>query len=113
MATTMLGTAADTRTLSQAEIDAWTLRDLSSQTYMRETLATWLLAVLCAIVVLGFTALFVVNEGKVEDKMISALTSLLDKVLSPVITLLSTVIGFYFGAQAVKGSAGRGDSTAP
>lgn len=81
--------------------------DQQSQRGMREIITVWLLGLLCAVVALAFTALFLDSDAAQQKERYTHLKSLLDVLVGPVVTLLSSVIGFYFGTQAARaGSAG-------
>ncbi|MBB3121635.1 hypothetical protein [Pseudoduganella violacea] len=75
-------------------------RERHSQLGMRETITVWLIGLLCAIVALAFIALFMDDDSTMFEKRYERLKTLLDVIMGPVITLLSSVIGFYFGSQA-------------
>ncbi len=72
----------------------------------RKTIALWLVGLFCTIVVLSFTALFMVglkSPGGFDTVFFDKLKGLLDVLVGPVITLLSSAIGFYFGQQSSSG----------
>ena len=72
--------------------------DARSTGIMRETITTWLVGLLCAIVALAFAGVLLGDKvAKFAD-----LKALLDVIVTPVIALLSTVLGFYFGTQSAK-----------
>lgn len=71
----------------------------------REIIAIWLIGLLCTLVGLTFTAFFLTYESMVPDKRFENLKSLLDVLLGPIITLLSSVIGFYFGSRTAQTTA--------
>ncbi len=82
--------------------------DQRSHRGMREIITVWLLALLCAVVALAFIAVFVDDDVVQLDRRFVHLKNLLDVVLGPVVTLLSSVIGFYFGSQAAQQQRGGG-----
>lgn len=79
-------------------------RDLShdrrSQRGMREIITVWLIALFFLVICLAFTAIFLDDDPGLLDKRFLHLKSLLDVIIGPVATLLSSAIGFYFGMQA-------------
>lgn len=78
------------------------IADRRSARAMRETLALWLVGLLCTVVALAFAALLLDQDSAMLDQRFKDLKSLLDVVVGPVVTLLSTVLGFYFGTQAAQ-----------
>jgi hypothetical protein len=84
--------------------------DRRSQRGMREIIAVWLIALLFLIICLAFTAVFLDDDPTMLDKRFQHLKSLLDVIIGPVATLLSSAIGFYFGMQV---SQSRIDSAKP
>ena len=84
--------------------------DRRSQRGMRETITIWLLVLLCFVVGLAFTVLLYDVDPVMADKRFERLKNLLDVLLGPVVTLLSSVIGFYFGSQAAQDQARSGRS---
>ena len=72
---------------------------------MREFIAIWLIALLFLIICLAFTAIFLDDDPTMLDKRFQHLKSLLDVIIGPVATLLSSAIGFYFGMQISQGRA--------
>lgn len=76
----------------------------------RQIITLWLIGLFCVLIVLSFVALFVTGlQGGFNDDFYKNLRSLLDVLLGPVITLLSSAIGFYFGYQ--KGAEKTQDSS--
>ena len=65
----------------------------------RQTITLWLLGLLCAIVALSFVALFArgASTGFTDKAFFSELKQVLDVLVGPVITLLASAVGFYFG----------------
>lgn len=65
----------------------------------RQTITLWLIGLLCAIVSLTFVALFARGSatGFTHPSFFSELKQVLDVIVGPVITLLASAIGFYFG----------------
>lgn len=80
----------------------------------RQTITLWLIGLFVVIVVLSFVALFMVGlqgPGGFDGEFFQRLKTLLDVLLGPVITLLSSAIGFYFGyQQATAARAGSNPS---
>ncbi len=74
----------------------------------REIIAVWLLGLLCAIVGFAFTAYFLTLDGTDPAKRFENLKTLLDVLVGPILTLLSSAIGFYFGARSAQGGNGQG-----
>ncbi len=108
--------ARDIRKPVSAHIDAVLVEDIAdrrSARSMREIIAVWLVGLLCAVVALAFVALFLDPEGDALDKRFQHLKALLDVVLGPVVTLVSSAIGFYFGTQVAQpkgsGSGAKAD----
>jgi hypothetical protein len=91
-----------------ADTDAFrdSYQDRRSQRGMREIIAVWLIALLFLVIGLAFTALFLDDEVALIDRRFQHLKSLLDVIIGPVATLLSSAIGFYFGIQASQSKAG-------
>ena len=73
---------------------------------MRETITIWLLGLLCAVIGLSFAALLLDQDIVAADRRVANLKALLDVVVGPVVTLLSSVIGFYFGLQSAQRRSG-------
>lgn len=67
----------------------------------RQTITLWLIGLLCAIVVLAFVALFAsgVAVGFTGPTFFDGLKKILDVLVGPVITLLASAVGFYFGSK--------------
>lgn len=67
----------------------------------RQTITLWLIGLLCAIVVLAFVALFAsgVAVGFTGTTFFDGLKKILDVLVGPVITLLASAVGFYFGSK--------------
>lgn len=84
--------------------------DHRSQRGMREAITVWLLGLLCVVVGLAFTALLLDEDPTLADQRFAHLKTLLDVVVGPIVTLLSSVIGFYFGLQSARdAAAGSGE----
>jgi hypothetical protein len=79
--------------------------DRRSQRGMRETITIWLLVLLCFVIGLAFVVVLYDVDPAMADKRYERLKNLLDVMLGPVVTLLSSVIGFYFGSQAAQDHA--------
>ena len=73
----------------------------------REVIAVWLLGLLCVVVGLAFTAYFLDYDAVPPEKRFANLKSLLDVLIGPIITLLSSAIGFYFGSRSAEAGAPR------
>lgn len=73
-----------------------------SQLGMRETITVWMVGLLCAIIALAFIALFMDDDVALFEKRYESLKGILDVIMGPVVTLLSSVIGFYFGSQVAQ-----------
>lgn len=71
----------------------------SSRDGTRQTITLWLIGLLCAIVGLTFVALFArgVSTGFTDKEFFHELKQVLDVLVGPVITLLASAVGFYFG----------------
>lgn len=65
----------------------------------RQTITLWLIGLLCAIVSLTFVALFArgAASGFADKDFFQELKQVLDVLVGPIITLLASAIGFYFG----------------
>ena len=66
---------------------------------MQETITVRLVGLLGSVFVFIFVWLLMKNDKMDKD----ALKDILNIVMGPLVTLLSTVVGFYFGARSVKG----------
>jgi hypothetical protein len=71
----------------------------SSRDGTRQTITLWLIGLLCAIVGLTFVALFArgASTGFTDREFFHELKQVLDVLVGPVITLLASAVGFYFG----------------
>lgn len=71
----------------------------SSRDSTRQTITLWLIGLLCAIVALTFVALFArgASTGFSDKEFFHELKQVLDVLVGPVITLLASAVGFYFG----------------
>lgn len=82
----------------------------------RQTITLWLIGLLCAIVSLTFVALFArgAASGFTHEGFFQELKQVLDVLVGPVITLLASAIGFYFGYKqgelTEQAKGGRGSS---
>lgn len=74
-------------------------RNSQSNRGMRETIGSWLITLLCVIVSLIFVCWIIGIKSENPKENLAYLKQIIDVVLSPVLTLLSSVIGFYFGSQ--------------
>lgn len=80
-------------------------REQRSQGKTREIIAVWLLGLLCAVVGLAFAAYFLQSDGVEPKERFTQLKTLLDVLVGPIITLLSSAVGFYFGSRTAQASA--------
>jgi hypothetical protein len=81
-----------------------------AQDTTRQIITLWLIGLFCVLIALSFVALFIIglkSPGGFDDSFFAKLKTLLDVLLGPVITLLSSAIGFYFGYQQGSGSLGK------
>jgi hypothetical protein len=107
----------ETRESSTLRTDGYSPQD-KARDDTRQTITLWLIGLLCAIVVLSFTALFMIglrSKDGFDQSFFTNLKTLLDVLLGPVITLLSSAVGFYFGYQQATINATRpgGAGSAP
>jgi hypothetical protein len=73
----------------------------------REIVTLWLIGLFCTIVALAFVALFASGWSHgFNEQFFKDLKTLLDVLIGPVITLLSSAVGYYFGYQ--QGSTSKG-----
>jgi hypothetical protein len=105
-------TSAESETDDNPTIDevdkGYPLRD-QAQDSARQTITLWLIGIFAVLIVLSFVALFVgglKSKGGFDKDFFANLKTLLDVLLGPVITLLSSAIGFYFGYQQGSTSPG-------
>ena len=73
----------------------------------REIITLWLVGLLCAVVAFSFVGFFLDSSKSGTEEYFKNLKSLLDVLVGPILTLLSTAIGFYFGSQAGRGTNPR------
>ena len=79
-----------------------------AQDSARQIITLWLIGLFCVLITLAFAALFMIGlKSGFNDDFFSKLKSLLDVLLGPVITLLSSAIGFYFGYQQGAGTLNK------
>lgn len=106
------GVAAwDTRVVqADTDISRDSYHDRRSQRGMREIITVWLIALFFLVIGLAFTTLFLDDDVALIDRRFQHLKSLLDVIVGPVATLLSSVIGFYFGIQATQNRSRQGSS---
>jgi len=95
---------------ADTDISRDSYHDRRSQRGMREIITVWLIALFFLVIGLAFTALFLDDDVALIDRRFQHLKSLLDVIVGPVATLLSSVIGFYFGIQATQNKNGQGSS---
>ncbi len=81
----------------------------NADTKTRRIVSYLLLALLSAVVFAAFIALFIINDGAGKDDAQDAarLMQLMNIVFGPVVTLFSSVVGFYFGARTAKDGGGE------
>jgi hypothetical protein len=80
-----------------------------AQDSTRQTITLWLIGLFGGLVILSFAGLFTIGIRRdFDDTFFSGLKTLLDVLVGPVITLLSTAIGFYFGYQQGAAQTGKG-----
>lgn len=83
----------------------------------RQIITLWLIGLFCVLITLAFAALFMIGlQSGFNQSFFEKLKTLLDVLLGPVITLLSSAIGFYFGYQQGAGTLnkdGPKDGTPP
>ena len=79
--------------------DSVRVAPLDGKDLTRQTITLWLIGLLCAIVALTFVALLArgAASGFRDQQFFHELKQVLDVLLGPVITLLASAIGFYFG----------------
>lgn len=88
-----------------------------SDTMIRKWVSYLLLALLAAVVVAAFIQLFLINSRLPTDNLTNSvmadneadsarLMSLMNVVFGPIVTLFSSVVGFYFGARTAKEGTG-------
>ena len=68
----------------------------------REIIALWLVGLLCSIVALAFVGLFFVERASDQKLAFENLKAVLDVLVGPIVTLLSSAIGFYFGSRTAQ-----------
>lgn len=105
----------------------------TSDSKTRNVIANWLLVLLAAIVVVAFGALFVINyaahsgdfappatnaaaraaAAAAAEASAKRLMDLMNVVFGPVVTLFSSVVGFYFGARTAQEGASAQSSNNP
>ncbi|AIF48137.1 hypothetical protein [Dyella japonica] len=68
----------------------------------REIIALWLVGLLCSIVALAFVGLFFVERAIDQKQAFENLKAVLDVLVGPIVTLLSSAIGFYFGSRTAQ-----------
>lgn len=79
-----------------------------AQDSARQIITLWLIGLFCVLITLAFAALFMIGlQSGFNQGFFEKLKSLLDVLLGPVITLLSSAIGFYFGYQQGAGTLTR------
>jgi hypothetical protein len=79
-----------------------------AQDSARQIITLWLIGLFCVLITMAFAALFMIGlKSGFNDDFFTKLKSLLDVLLGPVITLLSSAIGFYFGYQQGAGTLGK------
>ena len=89
------------------------LKDSDHET--RRWISYWLLLLLTGLLIISFVALFEINgngtvvrvgNGTISDAVEDSdrLLQLINIVFGPVVTLVSSVVGFYFGARTAQDS---------
>jgi len=75
----------------------------------RQTITLWLLGLLCAIVALVFVAIFArgASTGYGGEHFFAEMKQVLDVIVGPIITLLASAVGFYFGSKQAEQNASR------
>jgi hypothetical protein len=70
---------------------------------------------LCAIVALTFVALFArgASTGFTDKEFFHELKQVLDVLVGPVVTLLASAVGFYFGYKQGESGQGTGSNRTP
>ena len=107
--TRQIGTDASFQLRSQAKDKEppYAPRD-RAQDSARQIITLWLIGLFCVLIVLAFAALFMIGlKSGFNQGFFEKLKSLLDVLLGPVITLLSSAIGFYFGYQQGAGTLNK------
>ena len=95
------------RTQGEDKNPSYAPRD-RAQDSARQIITLWLIGLFCVLITLAFAALFMIGlKSGFNDDFFSKLKSLLDVLLGPVITLLSSAIGFYFGYQQGAGTLNK------
>ena len=94
------------------ELKPYGARD-KAQDVTRKTIALSFIGLFCAIVVLSFVALYMIGlRDGFGGEFFSHLKTLLDVLVGPVITMLSSAVGFYFGyQQGDRSQSSAGGST--
>lgn len=109
-------------TVTQAPVTAQPYDPTPVMDHARKWIGYTLLALLTLIVGCGFLALFMINGQPIDSSTSTIqasdakadgerLISLLNIVFGPVVTLLGSVTGFYFGTQSVRTAASAAPSS--
>jgi len=87
--------------------DIGTRLDDQSRRNMQETITVSLIGLLGALFVFLFAYVVIAGENGGLGANFDKLKDLLNIVVGPLVALLSTVVGFYFGSKAVKDAGER------
>jgi hypothetical protein len=100
-------------TAAEKEIERPALSAEVHRETTRAHLAKWLMALLTLTVLTILLLAGLEMAGLLEDNHDGQLGNLAQLVLTPVVTLVGTALGFYFGAQSVTEHGGNGGMPAP
>jgi hypothetical protein len=78
--------------------------EAKDQNQARRTIAYWLLGIMSLVVVLAFILLFTILAASTTStsNRVEHLITLMNVLFGPIITLVGSATGFYFGAQSAK-----------
>jgi hypothetical protein len=99
---------------SNGDVQTKPYDNLQARDRTREIVTLWLIGLLCVIVVLSFVGLFARGMyHRFDEDFFKELKQVIDVLVGPVITLLSSAVGFYFGYQqgAANEKSNTSDST--
>lgn len=119
MATNLDAENTDGAAGSAPRITTYTPPTSSADSPIRKWVSYWLLALLAAVVIAAFIQLFTINGSLPADNSTNSimadneadsarLMSLLNIVFGPIVTLFSSVVGFYFGARTAREGTSNG-----
>jgi hypothetical protein len=95
------------RSVAEDKTPTYAPRD-RAQDSARQIITLWLIGLFCVLIILVFAALFMIGlKNGFNKDFYEKLKAVLDVLLGPVITLLSSAIGFYFGYQQGSGSLNK------